>query len=219
MEAWQKKCVFWRTFRQPGRLTMLITGLALSLVFSLILDWFWPAVALLSLTVIGFVVSLAVDLGRPANINRRIYQELIAEGGLGYRFKSRLEALRRLFGDFLRQTRGLDDAVIGEARREAMRGSLLLADRLRRVAVLDRLNRDSRRSRIKSDKAEAAVAEAVKEVESFHEHLSRLLVAAADTALLSRELAAEKMAVQAQELRDWREAMREARREMDAGGY
>jgi hypothetical protein len=219
VETWQKKSVFWRTVRRPGRLILLLVGLGAALIFSLILDWFWPAVALLAVSLIGFIVSIAMELARPETVNKRIYEELTGLEGLGYRFKTKLQNLVRLFDNFLRRSTDLDDEMIRDARREALTASLLLADRLRRVAVVERAARDAARAGVDSERAEKIVADAVAEVEEFTRHLEGLISAAAEAALLSREEAAGLIEQRARAMHDWREALAAARREMDESGF
>jgi hypothetical protein len=218
LDPWQKKAVVWRAFRRPSRVTMLVVCLGAAVIFNLVLDRFWVSVALLAFGVIGYVVWSAVDIGRPVHIVRSVLRDLSGFGGLSHKFKSRLATVERVFVNFWEKTDVLDEELIGEARREALRATMALASRLRAVGLADRVNREARRIGKRSDRAEQLVEEALSEVERFVEMLNRTAVSAAEVALASHDEALDRMARAAEQMALWRESLREARVELDEYG-
>jgi hypothetical protein len=219
LEAWQKKAVFRRSFLSAGRLVLLVLLLGTAVIFNLVLAWFWPSVALLAVAVIGYVVWSAADTARPVHVARSVLRELSGFGGLSHRFKSRLAVIERVFVNFWEKTDALDEEIIGDTRREALRALMALTSRLRAVGIADRAGRDARRLGKTSDRAEEMVAGALDEVERFIEMLNQTAVAAADTLLASREEASERMARAAEELTLWQKSLAEARTELDESGF
>ncbi|OGD78851.1 MAG: hypothetical protein A2Y64_01215 [Candidatus Coatesbacteria bacterium RBG_13_66_14] len=218
LEPWQKRAVFRRAFLGASRLTLLVALLGAAVVFNFVLAWFWPSVGLLAVAVIGYVVWSVSDTGRPVHIARSVLREISGLSGLSHRFKSRLAVIERVFTNFWEKTDGLDEEIIGETRREALRALLALTSRLRAVGLADRVNRDARRVGKASDRAEAMVAAAVDEVERFIEMLNRTAVAAAEVLLASREEALERMTRAAEELALWQKSLAEAKIELDESG-
>ncbi|HUT98474.1 MAG TPA: hypothetical protein VM054_05280 [bacterium] len=218
LEPWQKKAVFRRAFLSASRLTLLVVLLGTAVIFSLVLAWFWPSVGLLAIAVIGYVVWSAATTGRPVHIARSVLRELSGFSGLSHRFRSRLAVIERVFVNFWEKTETLDEELIGEARREALRALIALSSRLRAVGLADRVNRDARRIGKTSDRAEEMVAAALDEVERFAEMLNQTAVTAAEVLLLSREEASERMTRAAEELALWGKSLAEAKVELDESG-
>jgi len=218
LETWQKKAIFRRSFLSASRLTLLVFLLGTAVIFNLVLAWFWPSVGLLAVAVIGYVVWSASDTGRPVHIARSILRELSGFSGLSHRFKSRLTIIERVFTNFWDKTDALDEDIIGETRREALRALIALSSRLRAVGLADRVNRDARRLGKSSDRAEEMVAGAVDEVERFIEMLNQTAVTAAEVLLASRDEATERMKRAAEELALWQKSLVEAKAELDESG-
>ncbi|MCX7022455.1 MAG: hypothetical protein NTW26_09330 [bacterium] len=218
LETWQKKAIFRRAFLSASRLTLLVILVGAAVIFNLVLAWFWPSVSLLAVAVLGYVVWSAALTGRPVHIARSILRELSGFSGLSHRFKSRLAAIERVFVNFWEKTGDLDEEIISETRREALRALIALASRLRAVGLADRVNRDAKRIGKTSDRAEEMVAAAVDEVERFIEMLNQTAVTAAEVLLLSREEALDRMTKAAEELALWQKSLAEAKAELDASG-
>jgi len=222
IEPWQKKAVFRRAFLSASRLALLVVALGAAVIFNFVLALFWPSVGLLAVAVIGYVVWSTAVTGRPVHIAHSVLRELSGFSGLSHRFKSRLAVIERVFVNFWEKTDALDEEVIGETRREALRALLALTSRLRAVGLADRVNRDARRFGKPvgktDDRAEAMVAAAVDEVERFVEMLNQTAVAAAEVLLASREEALDRMTRAAEELALWQKSLAEAKVELDESG-
>jgi len=219
LETWQKKAVFRRAFLGASRLTLLVVLLGAALICNLVLAWFWPSVGLLAVAVLGYIVWSATVTGRPVHIARSILRELSGFSGLSHKFKSRLAAIERVFANFWDKTDALDEDVIGETRREALRALIALSSRLRAVGLADRVNRDARRMGKTSDRAEEMVAGAVDEVDQFVEMLNQTAVIAAEVLLAGREEATDRMKRAAEELALWQKSLAEAQAELDESGF
>jgi hypothetical protein len=218
LETWQKKAVFRRAFLGASRLTLLVVLLGAAVICNLVLVWFWPSVGLLAVAVIGYIVWSATATGSPVHIARSVLRELSGFSGLSHKFKSRLATIERVFTNFWDKTDALDEDIIGETRREALRALLALTSRLRAVGLADRVNRDARRIGKSSARAEEMVAGAVDEVERFIEMLNQTAVTAAEVLLASRDEATDRMKRAAEELALWQKSLAEAKAELDESG-
>jgi hypothetical protein len=218
LETWQKKAVFRRAFLGASRLTLLVVLLGAAVICNLVLVWFWPSVGLLAVAVIGYIVWSATATGSPVHIARSVLRELSGFSGLSHKFKSRLATIERVFTNFWDKTDALDEDIIGETRREALRALLALTSRLRAVGLADRVNRDARRAGKSSARAEEMVAGAVDEVERFIEMLNQTAVTAAEVLLASRDEATDRMKRAAEELALWQKSLAEAKAELDESG-
>jgi len=219
MNAWQKKTVFRRALLRPGRLGLFVISLGGALLANVVLNLFWPAVSLLIVGVMGSLVWLAVDLSRPGWIVVALYGELATGSGLPARLQSPVRKVSRTFNLFWSKTKQLDDATIAPLRKEAFRSMLTLANRLHAVGLTARLTRESRRSGSSDEKGRVLIEQTQGEVEEFLAKLHELARLVTEVRLAGADSAGERLSAATEEMAEWKNALDEAREEMNDLGY